>query len=111
MSVCHDGTARELVQGPEWNPQAGPRTCLGLESRLVEEWEELFVSPAVGANRPGDGLPGDDLSILGVAVIVLGHRDREREENTRRSQVDVAFDLDSRSTFPQFVEHAIDVGS
>lgn len=69
------------------------------------------MPPAVGTNRARDGLPGDDLPIFGVAVIVFVHCDRECEDYTRRNKVCIDFDLGSRITFPQLVQHLIDVGT
>ena len=44
-----------------------------------------------------------------LALIVLGHDNGDREENTGRRQVGVDFDLGCRITLAQIVDHPIDV--
>ena len=67
------------------------------------------MTAAVGADRLADGLPSHLLSVADVALIILSHNDSDREENTRRRQVGVDFDLGRRIALPQIVDHPIDV--
>ena len=67
------------------------------------------MTAAVGPYRLADGLPSHFLSVADVALIILRYNNSDREENTRRRQVGVDFDLGRRIALPQIVDHPIDV--
>jgi len=67
------------------------------------------MTASVGADRLADGLPSHCLGVADVALIILRYNNSDREENTRRRQVGVNFDLGRRIALPQIVDHPIDV--
>ena len=67
------------------------------------------MTATVGADRRSDGLTSDHLAVAKPPLIIPGHDNRQREENTGRGQIGVDLDLGCRITISQIVNYTINV--
>lgn len=67
------------------------------------------MTATVGADRRADGLTSDHLAVAKPPLIVLGHDNCQREENTGRGQIGIDLDLGCRITIAQIVNYSINV--
>ena len=67
------------------------------------------MPPAIGSNRSRNRLTSERFSIFRVAVVVLSHGDRDREQHARRSEIGINLDLGGCVAFAQRVENVVDV--
>ena len=67
------------------------------------------MTATVGANRRADRLASQPFRIANSPLIVLGHHNGDREENTGRCQIGVDLYLGCRITVAQSVDDSVNV--